>query len=84
MPDNEMTNNGSTPANAGKLIIDGAEYAPEQLSEEARNQITNLRATDIEIARIKQQLAITQTARAAYAAALKKALPTVPGTAPLH
>lgn len=47
----------------------------DQLSDEARAQITNLRATDLEITRLKQQLAITQTAWMAYAAALKQALP---------
>jgi nicotinic acid phosphoribosyltransferase len=59
----------------GTLIFDGVEYAMDQLSEEARTQITNLRATDSEIARLRQHLAIFQTARSAYASALKQALP---------
>ena len=82
MSDNETTTSGMAPANTGKLTIDGTEYALAQLSEEARNQVANLRATDMEIARIKQQLAITQTARAAYATALKNALPA--NTQPLQ
>ena len=76
MAETQLTTKAITPANAGKLTIDGTEYVLSQLSDEARNQIANLQATDKEIARIKQTLAITQTARAAYAAALKKALPT--------
>ena len=67
--------NATSPTSTGTLTIDGIEYVVDQLSEEARNQVVNLQATDREIARLKQQLAIAQTARVAYAAALKKALP---------
>ena len=61
-------------AAAGKpptVTIDGKDYAVEQLSENARNQLTNIRVTDQEIARLQQQLAIFRTARATYANALK-------------
>lgn len=61
--------------------IDGKEYAMDQLSEEARNQVLNLRVTDQEIARLNQQLAIAQTARVAYANALKRELDGVEATA---
>lgn len=61
--------------NANTLTIDGQEYALDQLSENARNQVTNLRVTDQEIAKLKQQLAIYQTARTAYANVLKAELP---------
>lgn len=57
------------------LTIDGAEYNLAELSENARHQVTNLRVTDQEIARLKQQLAIYQTARTAYARALSEELP---------
>lgn len=57
------------------LTIDGKEYGPDDLSDNARAQITNLRVTDQEIARLQQQLAIAQTARTAYANALKAELP---------
>lgn len=57
-----------------KVTIDGTEYALDQLSENARNQVVNLRVTDQEISRLNQQLAIAQTARTAYANALKKEL----------
>lgn len=55
--------------------IDGVSYPMEQLSENARAQIVNLRVTDQEIARLQTQLAIAQTARAAYAKALTAQLP---------
>lgn len=57
------------------ITIDGKEYALEDLSETAKAQVTNLRVTDQEISRLQQQLAITQTARKAYANALKTELP---------
>lgn len=61
--------------NPQTLTIDGKEYSPEELSDAARAQVTNLRVVDQEIARLQQQLAIAQTARAAYANALKAELP---------
>ncbi|KXS36123.1 DUF6447 family protein [Modicisalibacter tunisiensis] len=57
------------------ISIDGADYNLAELSENARNQVVNLRVTDQEIARLQQQLAIAQTARTAYANALKSELP---------
>jgi len=57
------------------LTIDGTEYNVADLSENAQNQVVNLRVTDQEIAKLKQQLAIYQTARTAYARALSEELP---------
>ncbi|WP_087720922.1 DUF6447 family protein [Salinicola salarius] len=65
-----------TDTQAGQtLTIDGTEYNLADLSENARAQVTNLRVTDQEIARLQQQLAIAQTARTAYARALSAELP---------
>lgn len=58
-----------------KVSIDGTQYDLAALGEDARAQLTNLRATDQEIARLQVQMAIAQTARAAYARALNEALP---------
>ena len=52
------------------ITIDGNNYALDDLSAHAQAQIINLRVTDQEIARLQTQLAIAQTARAAYAQAL--------------
>ena len=57
-------------ANTQKIKIDGVEYALNELTDQARNQLLNLRAADQEIARLQVQMAIAQTARAAYAQAL--------------
>jgi len=57
------------------ITIDGKKYDLAQLSDTAKQQLGNLGAVDQEIARLNTQLAIAQTARAAYSAALKEALP---------
>lgn len=57
------------------LTIDGTEYNVADLSENAQNQVVNLRVTEAEIEKLKQQLAIYQTARTAYARALSAELP---------
>ncbi|WP_017430746.1 DUF6447 family protein [Vreelandella jeotgali] len=62
-------------AESQTLTIDGTEYKLDALSETARQQAANLRVTDEEIERLRRQLAITQTARGAYARALSEELP---------
>ncbi|MDR5900461.1 DUF6447 family protein [Halomonas vilamensis] len=57
------------------ITIDGTEYNVNDLSENAQNQVLNLRVTDAEIEKLNQQLAIYQTARTAYARALSEELP---------
>ncbi|ACJ01094.1 DUF6447 family protein [Rhodospirillum centenum] len=60
------------------VTIDGHPYDLTTLSEEARTQLAGLQAADQEIARLKTRLAIAQTARAAYATALKAELEKSP------
>ncbi|MFP4155650.1 MAG: hypothetical protein ACLFSG_08150 [Halothiobacillaceae bacterium] len=62
--------------NDQNITIDGKEYALADLSDEAKTQIANIRATEEEILRLQRQLAIAQTARATYARALGEALQT--------
>lgn len=65
-----------------KITIDGTEYDLDNLSETARNQIINLRATEQEIARTQALLAMLQTARTTYAQVLKNELGKVGKKAP--
>jgi len=62
-------------ANEQIITIDGQNYNLADLSDAARNQLVNLRVVDQEIASLQQKLAIAQTARVAYANALKAELP---------
>ncbi len=57
------------------INIDNSEYDFEGLSQEAKAQLQMLQATDQQIAHLNLRLAIAQTARNAYAKALKDALP---------
>jgi hypothetical protein len=56
------------------IKIDDAEYELDDLSDEAKAQLQALQATDRRIIEAQQELAILQTARIAYAAALKSLL----------
>lgn len=58
------------------IKIDEVDYDTEKLSDEAKNQLVNLQVVDQKMSALKQELAIMQTARQAYANALKAALPT--------
>jgi len=58
-----------------KVTIDGKEYAAADLSETAKNNLISMRLVDQKIAENQQELAILQTARNAYANALKEQLP---------
>jgi hypothetical protein len=57
------------------IKIDGKEYDYDSLSNEAKEQLNNLRVTDQKIKSLQQELAMIQTARAAYANTLAKKLP---------
>lgn len=57
--------------------IDNQDYELETLSDEAKNQLVSLQFVDAELQRLNAQIAVFQTARLAYANALKEALPPV-------
>ncbi len=57
------------------VTIDGRDFELDKLSEPARQQAMNINLVDQEIRHLQFQLAICQTARNAYAAALQGALP---------
>ncbi|MHA4871342.1 hypothetical protein ACXZ1M_26995 [Duganella sp. PWIR1] len=52
------------------ITINGTSYASQNLSEAAKAQAVNVQVVDAELARLQQQIAIAQTARNAYVAAL--------------
>lgn len=63
------------------ITIDGTNYTTAKLSAEAHVQVQNVQIADAEIARLQQRLAITQTARNAYSAALVNAVKGAPAKA---
>ena len=58
------------------IKIDDKDYELESLSDEAKNQLVSLQFVDAELQRLNAQAAVLQTARLAYANALKDALPS--------
>ena len=56
------------------ITIDNIEYDTDTFSAEAKNQLTSIQFVDSELARLNAQAAVLQTARIAYANALKEAL----------
>ena len=64
--------------NAKIVNIDNKEYPFDSLSDTAKTQLLNLRVVDKEIARLKVQLAIAQTARSVFASGVKNNLPATP------
>ena len=52
------------------ITIDGKEYAPDELSDNAKEQLASTKIADERMAQLQSELAIAQTARNAYARAL--------------
>ncbi|MCK0163720.1 DUF6447 family protein [Marinobacter sp. S6332] len=61
-------------ANKETITIDGKQYALDSLNDNAKAQITNIRATDRLIGELENELAITKTARQRYGEALEQEL----------
>jgi|DEB19_MinimDraft_2_1074335.scaffolds.fasta_scaffold105381_2 hypothetical protein len=65
------------------IKIDGKDYDYDALSADAKSQLAGLQFVDSELARLSNQSAAFQTARMAYANALKESLnppaPQLPG-----
>ena len=57
-----------------KVIIDGSEYETDDMSDEAKAQLQNLTYCDRKIADLKNETAVVQTARNAYARSLSQLL----------
>jgi hypothetical protein len=58
------------------INIDGTDYDAAKLSPEALAQLGSIRFVDQELERLQAQVAVLQTARLAYAKALKELLPS--------
>ena len=58
-----------------KVTINGKEYNTDTMSKEAQDNMTNIKLCDDRMLELQRDMAITQTARNAFAVALKNALP---------
>lgn len=57
-----------------KILIDNKEYNLDELSTDVKDNLVSLKLVDDELNRLKMQLAITTTARNAYASQLREKL----------
>lgn len=55
-----------------KVKVDGVEYNLDDLSENARAQVMNLRFVSERLQQLNNELAVADTARMGYSAALKR------------
>ena len=58
-----------------EVTVDGVSYKLSDLSEQAQAQATSLQFCDAQIADLQAKLAVFQTARNAYQAALQQLVP---------
>ena len=57
-----------------KITVDGMEYNTEDLSDNAKAQIASLQFLEAQMAKIKSEIAVYETAKSAYLQALKAEL----------
>ena len=57
-----------------KMTVDGIEYNTEDISENGKAQLISLQFLEAQMAKIKSEIAVYQTARTTYIAALKAEL----------
>ena len=57
-----------------KITVDGMEYNTEDLSDNAKAQIASLQFLEAQMAKVKSEIAVYETAKSAYIQALKAEL----------
>jgi len=57
-----------------KITVDGIEYNTEDLSDNGKAQLASLQFLEVQMNKIKSEIAVYQTARNSYVAALKAEL----------
>ena len=57
-----------------KITVDDIEYNTEDLSENGKAQVASLQFLEVQMNKIKAEIAVYQTARNSYVAALKDEL----------
>jgi hypothetical protein len=57
-----------------KIKIDDKDYETDDMSDNAKAQVASLQFNDMHMQRLRNELAVADTARMAYTAALKKEL----------
>ena len=64
--------------NEQMITIDGVDYAIDSLSDNAKAQVVNIQFVDNQMQQLRNELAVADTARIGYSAALKKEISAIP------
>lgn len=59
-----------------KITVEGIEYNTEDLTDNGKAQVASLQFLEVQMNKLKSEIAVYQTARNAYINALKKELET--------
>ena len=62
-----------------KITVDGIEYNTEDLSDNGKAQLASLQFLEVQMKKLQNEIAVFQTAKAAYLAALKAELEKTAG-----
>ena len=57
-----------------KITIDGIEYNSEDLTQNGKAQLASLQFLEVQMTKLQNEIAVFQTAKSAYVAALKAEL----------
>lgn len=57
-----------------RITVDGVEYNTEDLSDNGKAQLASLQFLEVQMTKLKNELAVFQTAKGTYTAALKSEL----------
>lgn len=57
-----------------KITVEGIEYNTEDLSENGKAQLASLQFLEVQMGKLRSEIAVYQTARNSYVAALKAEL----------
>lgn len=57
-----------------KITVDGVEYNTEDLSDNGKAQLASLQFLEVQMSKLQNEIAVFQTAKSAYVAALKNEL----------
>jgi len=57
-----------------KITVDGIEYNTEDLSDNGKAQLASLQFLEVQMGKLKNEIAVYQTAKNAYVSALKSEL----------
>lgn len=63
-----------------KITVDGVDYNTEDLSDNGKAQLASLQFLEVQMRKLRNEIAVYETARRSYATALKAELTKAPAS----